>query len=145
MNGLKIEKSTDRGIRNIKNSEGRIIGQIDDNNRLISDWRGKIRKARTKGVNNAKACIIANKLSYLEAIENRVIDKSVSKEAYEMFLETGKGLEGHHIKNVANNPNYANRLDNIIFMSRQAHKEAHSGNFQNATKGNFTKLKCKLK
>ena len=146
LNGLKIEKSTDRGIRNIKNSEGRIIGQIDDNNRLISDWREKnINPARRVGVKSAKDCIIANKLNYLEAIKIGVIDKSVSKEAYEMFLETGKGLEGHHIKNVANNPNYANRLDNIIFMSRQAHKEAHSGNFQNATKGNFTKLKCKLK
>ena len=60
---------------------------------------------------------------------------------YENFLKTGKGLEGHHIKSVASNPNYASRTDNIIFMSRKAHKAAHGGNFQNATRGNFTKLR----
>lgn len=141
LNGLKIEKYTESGIRNIKNSEGKIVGQIDDNNRLIYNWREKISSARTKGVNNARACIIANNLSYLEAIKKGFIDKSVSEKSYKMFLETGKGLEGHHIKNVANNPNYASRTDNIIFMSRDAHKAAHNGNFQNATKGIFTKLR----
>ena len=143
LNGLKIEKYTESGIRNIK-KKGKIVGQIDDNNRLIYDWREKnINPARRVGVKSAKDCIMANKWSYLEAIKNGVIDKSVSKEAYKMFLETGKGLEGHHIKSVASNPNYASRTDNIIFMSRDAHKAAHGGNFQNATRGNFTKLKCK--
>lgn len=140
LNGLKIEKYTESGIRNIK-KKGKIVGQIDDNNRLIYDWREKISIARTKGVNEAKNLIMKNNFSYSDAIKNGVIHKSVSKNVYENFLKTGKGLEGHHIKSVASNPNYASRTDNIIFMSRDAHKAAHGGNFQNATRGNFTKLK----
>ena len=140
LNGLKIEKYTESGIRNIK-KKGKIVGQIDDNNRLIYDWREKISIARTRGVNEAKNLIMKNNFSYSDAIKNGVIHKSVSKNVYENFLKTGKGLEGHHIKSVASNPNYASRTDNIIFMSRKAHKAAHGGNFQNATRGNFTKLR----
>lgn len=143
LNQFKIEKSTEKGIRNLKNSDGSIVGQIDDNNRLVDNWREKITKARNKGVNNAKACIIKNKLSYADAVRMGFIDKSVSKSQYNEFLKTGKGLVGHHIKNVANNPNYADRADNIIFATTEGHKKLHSGNFKNQTKGNFTKLKCK--
>lgn len=140
---FKIEKSTEKGIRNLKNSKGEISGQIDENGKLINNWREKLTKARNKGVKRAIDCIIKNNLSYAEAIKLGVIGKSVSKSQYERFLKTGKGLVGHHIKSVASNPNYANRLDNIIFLPRDAHLEMHGGNFHNQTTGNFTKLKCK--
>ena len=141
---FKIESYIEKGIRNLIKNSSEIAGQIDENGKLIDNWREILTKARNEGVKKAKDCIIKNNLSYAEAIKLGVIGKSVSKSQYERFLkEKGKGLVGHHIKSVASNPNYANRPDNIIFLPRDAHLEMHGGNFHNQTTGNFTKLKCK--
>lgn len=49
----------------------------------------------------------------------------------------GKALEGHHMKNVANFPEYQGNPDNIQFLSRQEHFEAHRGSYQNPTNGYY--------
>ena len=84
---------------------------------------------------------MAKKLPIEETLKNRYIDKSVTKNIYENFLEMGKGLDGHHIKSAASNPNYAARSDNITFMTEQGNKNAHHGDFDNQTRGNFTTMK----
>ena len=140
-----IKPATKNGRRNLFTKEGNIAGQIDENNKIITNWREELTKARQLAVKNAKKCIFQNGFSYTEALKNGAVHPSVTENEYKAFLESGgKGLDGHHIKNVANNPNYANRSDNIVFVGREAHKQLHNGNFRNPSKGNFTKLKCRL-
>lgn len=143
LNNFDIKNSNEKGIRNIFSKDTKkIVGQIDDNDKLILDWRKKITNSRNIGVKSAKTCIMKMKFSYSDAIKRGIMDESVTKLQYETFIKTGKGLEGHHINNVANYPNYADRSDNIVFVGKEAHKELHKGNYKNATKGKFTKLKC---
>lgn len=47
--------------------------------------------------------------------------------------DEGKPFEGQHMKSVAAYPEYAGDPDNIQFLTRQEHLEAHDGNWQNPT------------
>ncbi len=52
----------------------------------------------------------------------------------------GKVLEGHHMKNVANFPEHQGNPDNIQFLSRLEHFEAHGGSYQNPTNGYYNSI-----
>ena len=61
-------------------------------------------------------------------------------EQQRQILEIGKALdddgeafEGHHMKNVKNHPDYAGDPENIQFLTKVEHKEAHKGSFNNST------------
>lgn len=47
--------------------------------------------------------------------------------------DDGKPFEGQHMKSVAAYPEYAGDPNNIQFLTRQEHLEAHNGNWQNQT------------
>lgn len=49
----------------------------------------------------------------------------------------GKAFEGHHMKSAEAYPDYQGNPDNIQFLTRTEHKDAHCGNFQNPTNGYF--------
>jgi len=51
--------------------------------------------------------------------------------------ETGKvsGYHGHHINNVADNPEMAGDPNNIQFLTPAEHFEVHENNWQTATSG----------
>ena len=53
------------------------------------------------------------------------------------LLKTGKvkGYEGHHINNVKDHPEFAGNPNNIEFVKRPEHLDAHGGNFRNETHG----------
>ena len=53
------------------------------------------------------------------------------------LLRTGKvkGYEGHHINNVKDHPELAGDPNNIRFVKRGEHLDAHGGNFRNETHG----------
>ena len=55
------------------------------------------------------------------------------------LIQNGRvsGYEGHHINSVNNNPNMAANPDNVEFVTRQEHLEAHGGNWRNPTTGQF--------
>ena len=53
------------------------------------------------------------------------------------YDENGKAFEGHHMVSVENNPDFQGCSDNIQFLSRPEHRDAHGGNFQNSTNGYF--------
>lgn len=53
------------------------------------------------------------------------------------YDEDGKAFEGHHMKSAEMYPEYQGDPENIQFLSRQEHKEAHGGNFQNPTNGYY--------
>lgn len=53
------------------------------------------------------------------------------------YDDDGKALEGHHMKSVAQYPDYQGNPDNIQFLTRSEHCEAHNGKFQNPTNGYF--------
>lgn len=57
--------------------------------------------------------------------------------------QTGKvkGYEGHHINNVKDHPEMAGNPDNITFVTRREHLDAHGGNFRNKTEGLFVNRK----
>lgn len=63
--------------------------------------------------------------------QKSIIDKG---KAYD---ENGKPFEGHHMKNVAQNPEYQGDPDNIQLLSRKEHKAAHGGDFHNPTNGYY--------
>lgn len=53
------------------------------------------------------------------------------------LLDRGKirGLDGHHINSVGDNPSMQADPDNIVFVTRDEHFEAHKGNWQTQTSG----------
>ena len=53
------------------------------------------------------------------------------------YDENGKAFEGHHMKSAEMHPEYQGDPDNIQFLTRQEHYDAHGGNFQNETNGYY--------
>ena len=49
------------------------------------------------------------------------------------YDDKGKAFEGQHMKSVEKYPEYQGDPDNIQFLTRQEHLEAHQGNWQNPT------------
>ncbi len=56
------------------------------------------------------------------------------------YDDDGRAFEGHHKKNVANYPEYQGNPDNIQFLTRDEHQNAHGGNYQNSTNGEFNPI-----
>ena len=52
----------------------------------------------------------------------------------------GKAMEGHHMKSVSIFPNYQGNPDNIQFLSRAEHFDAHGGNYQTPTNGYYNTI-----
>ncbi|MCC0645672.1 teneurin-3 [Clostridioides sp. ZZV14-6150] len=53
------------------------------------------------------------------------------------YDEKGKAFEGHHMLNVEKFPEHQGNPQNIEFLSRTEHLQAHDGNYQNTTLGYF--------
>jgi len=53
------------------------------------------------------------------------------------LIETGsaEGLDGHHINSVGEHRDMQADPDNIVFLTKEEHLEAHNGNWQNQTEG----------
>lgn len=51
------------------------------------------------------------------------------------YDENGKAFEGHHMLNVDKFPEHQGNPQNIEFLSRPEHLQAHDGNYQNPTLG----------
>lgn len=49
--------------------------------------------------------------------------------------EGGKAFEGHHMRSISKYPEYQSDPDNIQFLSRNEHTDAHGGSYQNPTNG----------
>lgn len=49
------------------------------------------------------------------------------------YDENGRAFEGQHMKSAAEYPEYQGDLDNIQFLTRDEHLEAHKGSWQNPT------------
>lgn len=49
----------------------------------------------------------------------------------------GKAFEGHHMKSAETYPEYQGDPENIQFLSRPEHLEAHGGDYRNSTNGYF--------
>lgn len=52
-------------------------------------------------------------------------------------VNDGKAFEGHHMKSAEAYPEYQGDPENIQFLSRIEHQEAHSGDYRNPTNGYF--------
>ncbi len=52
-------------------------------------------------------------------------------------MNDGKAFEGHHMKSAEAYPEYQGAPENIQFLSRAEHKEAHGGDYRNPTNGYF--------
>lgn len=62
-----------------------------------------------------------------------------TKSQQAQILSTGrcKGFFGHHKLSVKNNPDQAGNVDNIQFLNKKEHIEAHDKNFKNDPKGRY--------
>ncbi len=49
------------------------------------------------------------------------------------YDDNGKAFEGQHMKSVEKYPEFQNDWENIQFLTREEHKEAHHGNWKNPT------------
>lgn len=49
------------------------------------------------------------------------------------YDESGRAFEGQHMKSAAEYPEYQGDPDNIQFLTREEHREAHKGSWQNPT------------
>lgn len=63
--------------------------------------------------------------------QQSIIDKG---KAYD---DDGKAFEGHHMKSVETYPEYQGDPDNIQFLSREEHLDAHHGSFHQPTNGYY--------
>ena len=63
--------------------------------------------------------------------QQSIIDKG---KAYD---DDGKAFEGHHMKSVKAFPEYQGEADNIQFLSRSEHLDAHGGSYRNETNGYY--------
>lgn len=63
--------------------------------------------------------------------QQAIIDKG---RAYD---DNGRAFEGHHMKSVEAYPDYQDLPDNIQFLTKSEHLNAHGKNFQNPTNGNY--------
>ncbi|MBD5540970.1 MAG: teneurin-3 [Lachnospiraceae bacterium] len=52
-------------------------------------------------------------------------------------VNDGKAFEGHHMKSAEAYPEYQGDPENIQFLSRTEHQEAHGGDYRNPTNGYF--------
>lgn len=66
--------------------------------------------------------------------EEQQLDIIVKGKAYD---DDGRAFEGHHMKSVEQYPDYQENPQNIEFLTRNEHIEAHGGNFQNPTNGYY--------
>ena len=57
------------------------------------------------------------------------------------YDENGRAFEGQHMKSAAEYPEYQGDPDNIQFLTREEHLEAHRGSWQNPTNWYYRKLK----
>lgn len=60
-------------------------------------------------------------------------------------VNDGKAFEGHHMKSADAYPKYQGDFENIQFLSRPEHQEAHGGDFRNPTNGYFDPVTKKNK
>ena len=60
-----------------------------------------------------------------------------TKSELKELVETGKvkGYQGHHINNVKDHPEMAGNPNNVEFLNKTEHLEAHGGNYRNMTEG----------
>lgn len=56
-------------------------------------------------------------------------------------VNDGKAFEGHHMKSAEAYPEYQGDPENIQFLSRIEHQEAHGGDYRNPTNGYFDPVK----
>lgn len=52
-------------------------------------------------------------------------------------VNDGKAFEGHHMKSAEAYPEYQGDSENIQFLSRTEHQDAHGGDYRNTTNGYF--------
>lgn len=74
------------------------------------------------------------------------ITRKWTKEESAIILsgKTVPGYEGHHEKNVADNPEEQANPDNIVFYSHEEHLKEHNGSFKNPTDGKLINKEKKL-
>lgn len=53
------------------------------------------------------------------------------------YDEDGKAFEGHHMKSAERYPKFQGDAENIQFLTRTEHKNAHGGDFHNPTNGYY--------
>ena len=56
------------------------------------------------------------------------------------YDEEGRTFEGHHKKSVAAYPEHQGNPDNIQLLTRDEHQQAHGGNYQNSTNGEYNPI-----
>lgn len=64
-------------------------------------------------------------------------DWTVSEQREILLTGKAKGYEGHHMRDVSNHNSLAGDPNNIQFLNRKEHLQAHGGDFHNKTNGYF--------
>ena len=105
----------------------RIANKIDD----VKDSAKAIKNARQSAVR--KAWKQEKEMVLNKGYGSREWTKSELRE----LKETGKvkGYQGHHINNVKDHPSMAGDPNNIEFLNKSEHLDAHNGNYRNKTEG----------
>ena len=105
----------------------KIANKVDD----AKDSAKAIKNARQSAVRKAWK----QEKEMVESIGQGTRDWS-KKEMKELF-ENGKvkGYQGHHINNVKDHPSMAGDPNNIEFLNKTEHLDAHNGNYRNKTEG----------
>lgn len=142
-NSMSITNNFNRQFNDIINRLHSLRIQDQEKlNQILTDKSQNQRKMRNIGVKRAWE---------YEKAEVEMGGKGTGKwdkEQQKELLDTGKvrGAEGHHINNVADNPELQADPDNIIMAKdREQHRDMHNGDFRNSTEGELINRDRRLK
>ena len=97
------------------------------------DWKTVLDYTRS----NATTTIRKNLVDYVKNNNINIVRQNfpeLSLEMIDYIKEYGKiptSIQIHHIKNVANFPDFAGDYSNLVVLTRESHLAAHGGNFHN--------------
>ena len=99
----------------------------------MSNRTSKASKAIRLAWENERELVLKGQGSrdWTEEQQKNIIDYGVA------YDKNNKAFEGHHKLSVEAYPEYQGDPDNIQFLSREEHRVAHNGNFQNPTNGYY--------
>ena len=114
----------------------KVCGAIADN-KYSFGWNNSLNYIRS----NATSTIRKHLVEYVKNNNINIVRQNFPEltiEQIKYIREYGRiptSIQIHHCKNVANFPDFAGDLSNLVVLNRQTHLAAHGGNFHNASFG----------
>lgn len=114
---------------------GKTIGRLNVDGTLDTNWRVDLDKIRYDATQTFRKGLVeyvdTHSLIQIRSNFSQLTTEQI--EYIKEFKRVPESVQIHHCKNVANYPDFAGDQSNLVALTREAHLDAHGGNFQNST------------